>query len=65
MAKSAMNFRNKGAYQKFLAYGHMHQVFENTPGNTPIKIKGQTHKVVHARMGMATHNHPVYRNSAR
>lgn len=61
MAKTARNFKNKGAYQKYLAYGHMHQVFENTPGNTPVKIMGKVHKVIHARMGLKSHNHPAYK----
>lgn len=49
MAKSAMNFKSKGAMKKWMAYGHMHKVFEKSPGNTPVKIKGKAHKVVHKK----------------
>lgn len=45
-----MNFHSQADYKKWLAYGHMHKVFENTPGNTPVKIQGKPHKVVHAKV---------------
>ena len=41
------NFKNKEAYKKWLAYGHMHKVFEETPGNQQITIHGHKHKVKH------------------
>ncbi len=43
-----MNFKNEGAYKKWLAYGHMHGDFEKTPGNQPVSIQGKPHKVMHA-----------------
>jgi hypothetical protein len=42
-----MNFKNKSGYSKWLAYGHMHNVFEETPGNQQITIAGKKHKVNH------------------
>ena len=47
MAKKPMNFKSPEEYKKWLAYGHMHGTFEQTPGNTPVKIKGKAHKVKH------------------
>lgn len=47
MAKSAMNFKDKAHYKKWLAFGHMHGAFKKSPGNTPVKIKGKSHKVKH------------------
>ena len=41
------NFKSKKAYEKYLAYGHIHKIFENTPGNQKIKIRGKKHKVTH------------------
>lgn len=49
MAKSTKNFQSKGAYKKWLAYGHMHGDFAKSPGNTPVKIKGKSHKVMHKK----------------
>jgi hypothetical protein len=43
----ARNFKSKAAYKRWLAYGHIHKVFERTPGNQRIKIKGKPHKVKH------------------
>lgn len=48
MAK-ALHFKSKEEYRKWNAYGHIHKVFENTPGNQLIKIKGKKHKVKHER----------------
>jgi len=45
------NFSSKEAYQKWLAYGHMHGDFENTPGNQKIEIRGKAHQVKHAQTG--------------
>jgi len=42
-----INFKSKGNYQKWLAYGHMHMLFEETPGNQPVTIRGKKHKVNH------------------
>lgn len=47
--KHGMNFKDKGAYEKWLAYGHMHGTFEKSPGNTPVKIKGKAVKVKHTK----------------
>lgn len=41
------HFKNKGAYQKWVAFGHIHKVFENTPGNQKVVIGGRTHRVKH------------------
>ena len=43
----SLNFKSTGNYHKWLAFGHMHQVFEQTPGNTSIKIRGKKHRVSH------------------
>jgi hypothetical protein len=43
------NFKSKEAYRKWEAYGHIHKVFENTPSNQKVTIKGKAHKVVHVR----------------
>jgi len=40
-----LNFHNKEAYQKWLAYGHMHGVMHG--GHQPVKIAGQAHHVKH------------------
>lgn len=42
-----VNFSSKAKYKKWLAYGHIHHQFENTPGNQPVTIKGKKHKVKH------------------
>lgn len=47
--KRTMNFKSKEAYKKWLAYGHATGVFERTPGHTPVKIRGKTHKVKHTK----------------
>lgn len=60
MSKS-INFKSTGAYKKYLAYGHMHGVFEATPGNQAVKIANKTHKVVHAKAGTMKHSHPTYK----
>ncbi len=43
------NFRNKGAYRKWLAYGHMHGSFAATLGHQRVSIAGKSHKVKHCR----------------
>jgi hypothetical protein len=45
----AKNFKSKEDYERWLAYGHSHKVFEKTPGNTPVEIKGKSHKVNHKK----------------
>lgn len=47
--KSAINFKSQGAYKKWLAYGHMNGDFAKSPGNTPVKIQGKAHNVIHQR----------------
>ena len=47
MKNKTLHFSSEVNYQKFLAFGHMHKVFENTPGNMNIEIKGKKHKVNH------------------
>jgi hypothetical protein len=47
MAKKAKNFKSKAAYKKWVAWGNMHGAFKKSPGNTPVKIKGKSHKVKH------------------
>ncbi len=47
-----MNFKSKAAYQKWLAYGHMHGDFERTPGDQPVSIRGKKHKVKHSSNSM-------------
>jgi len=50
MAKKARHFKSKSAYQKWLAYGHIHGDFKRTPGyQEPISIAGKLHKVIHKR----------------
>jgi len=44
-----MNFRSKEAYRKWCAYGHIHGIFERTPGHVKIYIRGRPHKVQHSR----------------
>lgn len=44
------NFKSKEAYRKNLAYGHMHNIFEKTPGNFKVKIRGKPHKVQHIKV---------------
>jgi hypothetical protein len=46
-----MNFKSKGAYQKWLAYGHMHGQFAKTPGHQKVSIGGKSHRVKHANGG--------------
>jgi len=49
VAKKTRNFKSKEAYRKWLAYGHIHGVFEKSPGHTPVKIRGKRKKVKHKR----------------
>jgi hypothetical protein len=43
----AMNFKSKGAYQKWLGYGHASGEFAKTPGDQTIRIDDKLHKVEH------------------
>ena len=49
MGKKPINFKDEASYKKWLAYGHIHDVFEKSPGNTPVKIGGKPKKVNHKR----------------
>lgn len=49
MAKGR-NFSSKSAYDKWVAYGHMHGEM-NGKGRIPVKIKGKSHKVNHKPSG--------------
>lgn len=49
MAKRTMNFSSAEKMHKWMAWGHMHGAFEKSPGNTPVKIKGKTHRVKHSK----------------
>ena len=42
-----MNFSSREAYRKWLAWGHIHHVFENTPGHIDVFIRGKKHRVKH------------------
>lgn len=44
---STLNFKSKEGYHKYLAFGHIHKVFENTPGVQKIKIQGKPIRVKH------------------
>ena len=45
----AMHFKSKAAYRRWLAYGHATGVFEKTPGDVKVYIRGKKHKVKHVR----------------
>lgn len=44
-----LHFRSKAAYRKWVAYGHIHKLFETTPGSQRPLIRGKAHRVKHAR----------------
>jgi len=48
MEKKPLHFTDLGAYQRWLAYGHMHEAFK-VRGNQNIMIAGRPHKVKHER----------------
>lgn len=52
--KRVLNFRSKESYRKWLAYGHIHKVFEKTPGHTKVRIRGKPHKVKHSSSGKSS-----------
>jgi hypothetical protein len=47
MKRKTVNFKSKAGYDRWLAYGHMHNVF-NGPGET-IHIRGKLHRVKHEK----------------
>lgn len=57
LAKQAMNFKSEQAYKNWNKAAHSipsktqpgKSVAEASPGNTPIKIKGKSHTVKHAK----------------
>lgn len=44
-----MNFKSKKAYEKWLAFGHIHKVFEKVKGNQIVSIRGVLRKVKHGQ----------------
>jgi hypothetical protein len=42
-----LNFKSKAAYMRWLKWGHIHKVFERTPGSQRITIRGKKHTVKH------------------
>ena len=47
--KTAINFKSKAAYRRWLRYGHTSGVFKKVPGNTPVKIRGIAKRVSHGK----------------
>jgi hypothetical protein len=47
MAKPAKNFKTVGDYRAWLKYGHASGEFDESPGDTPVRIKGRDIKVQH------------------
>ena len=45
------NFKSSEGYKKWLAYGHATGVFEDTPGNQKVSIRGKNKNVKHAKGG--------------
>lgn len=45
-----LHFKSKAGYDRWLAYGHMHKLFD-VPGNQNIMIRGKPIKVKHKRGG--------------
>ena len=41
-----LHFKNEEGYKKFLAYGHIHNVFT---GKKKVEIAGKPHKVDHSK----------------
>ncbi|MCK9570311.1 hypothetical protein M0R72_15300 [Candidatus Pacearchaeota archaeon] len=44
-----LNFGSKEKYRRWNAFGHISGVFERTPGNQSISIRGKPYKVRHCR----------------
>ena len=47
--KGIKHFKNKEAYNKWVAYGNIHGEFKETPGNQKVYIAGKKHGVKHKR----------------
>ncbi|WP_428743153.1 hypothetical protein [Tenacibaculum sp.] len=45
--KNGLDFSSSDAYKKWLAFGHASGEFKNTPGHTPVSIKGKKKDVKH------------------
>lgn len=43
------HFKSAESYRKWTAYGHIHKIFEKTPGHQSIVIRGKEHRVKHSR----------------
>ncbi len=43
------HFHSKAAYERWLAYGHIHRLFERTPGHQRVYIRGKRHRVKHSK----------------
>ena len=39
--RKVMHFSSKEAYRKWCAYGHIHGIFEETPGHVKVYIRGK------------------------
>lgn len=44
-----LHFKSETGYHKWLAAGHIHGYFAETPGNENIFIKGKHHHVKHEK----------------
>jgi hypothetical protein len=47
MARKTVHFTNTAGYRRWLAYGHIHGVFDG-PGET-VYIHGKKHRVMHKK----------------
>lgn len=43
------NFKSEAGYKKWLGFGHANGIFERTPGNQKVSIKGKPKKVKHGK----------------
>lgn len=43
-----LHFKNRKAYLKWLAFGHIHKVFKEKGKGQKIVIRGKKHKVKHS-----------------
>lgn len=44
-----MNFKSKSTYKRWLAYGHVHKLFEKVKGVQPVRISGRDYKPKHTK----------------
>jgi hypothetical protein len=44
-----MRFKDWESYRKWLAYGHIHGVFEKAPGHVEVFVGGKKHSPKHTR----------------